>query len=98
MALTVAHRGPAGQSIWQSGPVALAHRQDRIVPRISSRAQPLADASGRWHIVMSGRVYNWAELAAELAARDGSAAPSDCLQTVLRLFIADGSAASRSGA
>ena len=93
MALTLAHRGPAGQSIWQSGPVALAHRQDRIVPRISSRPQPLADGSGRWHIVMSGRVYNWAELAAELAAQDGGAAPADCLQTVLRLYIADGTAA-----
>jgi asparagine synthase (glutamine-hydrolysing) len=93
MAATLAHRGPVGQSLWCHGPVGLAHRQDRIVPRISDAGQPLGDASGRWRIAMSGRVFNWPELARELAARDGGAAATDCLQTVLRLYIADGTAA-----
>ena len=93
LAGAVAHRGPAGQALWIDGPVGLAHRQDRIVPSIAAKGQPLADATGRYRIVMSGRVFNWPDLARALAARDGSEAPADCLQTVLRLFIADGSAA-----
>ena len=92
MAMTLAHRGPAGQSLWLEGPVGLAHRQDRISPPISSSAQPQSDASGRWRIVMAGRVFNWPALALELARRDGSAPATDCLQTVLRLYLADGTA------
>ena len=61
MSRAVEHRGPAGESLWTRHPVGLVHRRDRIAPAWSATGQPLTDASGRYSIVMSGRIFNWTE-------------------------------------
>ena len=93
MSAKLAHRGPAGESLWARGSVGFLHRRDRIVQPVSSTGQPYSDPSGRYRIVMSGRVFNWHDLAAESNRREGGAPHPDCLQTLLHLYIAEGTAA-----
>ncbi len=66
----VAHRGPDGRG-WEvhdsvAGPVALGHRRLAIIDVSDAGLQPMADASGRYHLVFNGEIYNYVELKEEL--------------------------------
>ncbi len=68
----VAHRGPDGFG-WQefaspTGPVALGHRRLAIIDVSDNGLQPMADPSGRFHLVFNGEIYNYLELREELKA------------------------------
>jgi asparagine synthase (glutamine-hydrolysing) len=68
----VAHRGPDGSG-WQefdspAGPVALGHRRLAIIDVSDNGLQPMADPSGRFHLVFNGEIYNYLELREELKA------------------------------
>jgi len=94
MSTVLAHRGPVGEALWVEGGAGLVHRRDRIEPPVSTAGQPLADPSGRYRIVLSGRVFNWRELAASLARSDPDRAPPrGCLETLLRDYLARGTTA-----
>jgi asparagine synthase (glutamine-hydrolysing) len=69
----VAHRGPDGSG-WrefssQAGPVALGHRRLAIIDVTDAGLQPMADQSGRFHLVFNGEIYNYLELREELRAK-----------------------------
>lgn len=93
MSAIQAHRGPAGESLWGAEGAGLVHRRDRVADPVSSTAQPLASDDGRYRIVLSGRIFNWPELAAAVVRRDGGRPPSDAIGALLRLYIAEGEAA-----
>ncbi|MCB8820154.1 asparagine synthase (glutamine-hydrolyzing) [Microvirga rosea] len=66
----VAHRGPDGRG-WQvfespAGPVALGHRRLSIIDVSDAGLQPMADATGRYHLIFNGEIYNYVEIKAEL--------------------------------
>src|ERR1700704_6044164 len=66
----VAHRGPDGRG-WQeftsaAGPAAVGHRRLAIIDTSDAGLQPMADPSGRFHLVFNGELYNYLELRDEL--------------------------------
>jgi len=69
----LAHRGPDGEGTWiaPDGTCGLGHRRLAILDR-EGGAQPMADASGRWHVAFNGEIFNHPELRAA-AEREGEA-------------------------
>jgi asparagine synthase (glutamine-hydrolysing) len=69
----VAHRGPDGRGfeVYESpaGPVALGHRRLAIIDVSDAGLQPMADPTGRCHLVFNGEIYNYIELREELKAK-----------------------------
>ena len=68
----VAHRGPDGAG-WRefhspAGRAALGHRRLAIIDVSDAGLQPMADATGRFHLVFNGEIYNYLELRDELKA------------------------------
>ena len=67
----IAHRGPDGDGEYFGGgervDVALGHRRLSIVGGASG-AQPMGDDRGEVIVTFNGEIYNWCELALELAA------------------------------
>jgi len=70
MTEAIRHRGPDASGLWSEGPVALGHRRLSIIDLSSRADQPMADASGRYHIVFNGEIYNYRELRRQLE-KDG---------------------------
>jgi len=62
------HRGPDDAGIYVSSDrtAGLAHRRLSIIDLSELGRQPMADESGRFHIVFNGEIYNFAELRADL--------------------------------
>ncbi len=65
----LAHRGPDGAGLAVLGPAVLGHRRLAVIDLTDAAAQPMSDASGRFHITYNGEIYDYVELRAELAAR-----------------------------
>jgi len=60
------HRGPDQEGFHQEGPILLGHRRLSIIDLSPAGAQPMANESGRIHVVFNGEIYNYAELREEL--------------------------------
>lgn len=90
----VAHRGPDGRG-WRefeapTGRVALGHRRLAIIDVSDAGAQPMADPSGRYHLVFNGELYNYLELRAELIALGFAFRTQTDSEVLLVAFIAWG--------
>ena len=69
----VSYRGPDGRG-WRefsspAGTVALGHRRLAIIDLSNNGLQPMADSSGRFHLIFNGELYNYLELRQQLAQR-----------------------------
>ncbi len=64
----LSHRGPDGQAILRVGDCWLGHVRLAIID-LAASTQPMSDASGRWHLVFNGEIYNYRELRHELTER-----------------------------
>lgn len=84
MAARMAHRGPDGAGLWQSGDgrVVLSHRRLAIIDLSARGAQPMADATGSVVITFNGEIYNYRELRERLKS-EGIAFRSDSDTEVL---------------
>ncbi len=68
MNAALAHRGPDGEGLSTLGPAVLGHRRLAVLDLTAAGAQPMADASGRYHVTYNGEIYNHVELREELAS------------------------------
>src|SRR3954469_21361536 len=59
-------RGPDGDGLWASGPVALGHRRLSIIDLSNRGAQPMVDSELGLTVVFNGCIYNHRELRTEL--------------------------------
>ena len=62
------HRGPDRTRCWHDGRIILGHTRLAIIDLSDAADQPMADATGRYHIVFNGEIYNYLELRRELTA------------------------------
>lgn len=68
MVAELRHRGPDDEGVWvdPTGRTGLGHSRLSILDLSPAGHQPMADPSGRLHIVFNGEIYNFRELRAEL--------------------------------
>lgn len=66
MTRVLGHRGPDGEGVHTSGPVALGHRRLAILELTRQGDQPMISADGQVVLVYNGEVYNHQELRNEL--------------------------------
>ena len=85
-------RGPDGEGIWSSsdGRLLLAHRRLSILDLSPTGAQPMSSADGRFTIVFNGEIYNFRELAAELAAAGVHLYSRSDTEVILELWRREG--------
>ena len=67
MAEVMAPRGPDSAGVWSQGRVALGHRRLKIIDLTEHAAQPMVDSDLGLTIVWNGCIYNYQDLARELA-------------------------------
>jgi asparagine synthase (glutamine-hydrolysing) len=86
MMALIAHRGPDGSGAWIDGSVAIGYQKFCTTPEAVHENQPLADPSGRFHLVFDGRVDNRAEVAAALKDRGTFPRDDTDAELVLRTY------------
>ncbi len=65
----IAHRGPDDFGMWHHEGLHLGHRRLSIHDLSAAGHQPMPSASGRYHIVFNGEIYNFEELRQDLPAQ-----------------------------
>jgi asparagine synthase (glutamine-hydrolysing) len=87
------HRGPDAEGIYISPDhkVALAHNRLSILDLSEAGRQPIADTTGRYHIVFNGEVYNYLEIRSQLEAEFSFRTQTDT-EVILNAYIKWGKA------
>jgi len=71
MTATMSDRGPDGEGLWASGPIALGHRRLSIIDLSACGDQPMHDPDLGLTIAFNGCIYNYQQLRAQLQAERG---------------------------
>jgi len=81
----LAHRGPDAKGHLRFPECALGHRRLSIID-LSTGAQPMTDASGRYSITFNGEIYNYEELRTELETRGHTFRTHSDTETILASY------------
>ncbi len=71
MTATMSDRGPDGEGLWASGPIALGHRRLSIIDLSACGNQPMHDPDLGLTIAFNGCIYNYQQLREQLQAERG---------------------------
>jgi asparagine synthase (glutamine-hydrolysing) len=71
MTAEMSDRGPDGEGVWASGPIALGHKRLSIIDLSACGNQPMHDPELGLTIVFNGCIYNYRQLREELQAERG---------------------------
>jgi len=67
MAKTIVHRGPDAEGYFYDESIGLAHLRLSIIDLSSAANQPMTSHNNRYIAIFNGEIYNYKEIAAELA-------------------------------
>ncbi|MDW3206720.1 MAG: asparagine synthase (glutamine-hydrolyzing) [Alphaproteobacteria bacterium] len=86
------HRGPDMGDVWadESAGICLGFRRLAIIDLSPAGHQPMHSADGRYVLTYNGEIYNYRELADDVAARGHSFRGSSDTEVMLELFARDG--------
>jgi asparagine synthase (glutamine-hydrolysing) len=89
---TIAHRGPDGEGQWVDGDagIGLGHRRLSIIDLSATGRQPMTSADGRFVITYNGEIYNYKEIAAELAMTFRGTSDTEVLVEAIARFGIEG--------
>lgn len=89
MGESIRHRGPDDDGVWLDPEIGLglAHRRLAVISPTPEGHQPATSKSGRFVLVFNGEIYNFREIAKQLAA-EGHPTPSNSDTVVLLEAIA----------
>lgn len=83
----LSRRGPDDRGVYIDGQVALGHRRLSIIDVSHGAAQPMSDASGRYHIIFNGEFFNYAEYRQQLIGEGISFRTASDTEVLLNLYI-----------
>lgn len=83
MTRAVAHRGPDGEGLWTSGPVAFGHRRLAVRDLSEAGRQPMLDAAAEICVTYNGEIYNDRALREQIARQCGYRFRSSCDTEIL---------------
>ena len=86
---SLAHRGPNDGRYWADERCFLGHRRLSVID-LATGAQPMASRSGHLIVVFNGEIYNYRELAQELAGRGAVFATQSDTEVILNGYLAWG--------
>lgn len=84
---SLAKRGPDHQGLFSDHFVGLGHRRLSIIDVSESGHQPMADSSGRYHIVFNGEIFNYKQLRKQLEEQGAKFATESDTEVLLQLYI-----------
>ncbi len=83
----IAHRGPDGEGLVMWDHVTFGHRRLAIMDVSDNGHQPMSDASGRYHIIFNGEVYNFLEIRRELTNKGYRFVSDSDTEVILYAYI-----------
>jgi asparagine synthase (glutamine-hydrolysing) len=86
MAHALRHRGPDDEGLYVEGGLGLGHQRLSIIDLSPAGRQPMADPTGRFHVVLNGEIYNYLELRRELVAQGHVFRTATDTEVLLHLF------------
>ena len=88
----IGSRGPDNQGHFHNDFVGLGHRRLSIIDTSHEANQPMADISGRYHIIYNGEIYNYKQLRQGLESSGIQFNTESDTEVLLNLYIREGEA------
>lgn len=85
MCQTILHRGPNDQGVFVDGPVGIGMRRLSIIA-LSTGHQPICNETGTIWIVFNGEIYNYQDLAKDLARRGHTFKTTSDTEVIVHLY------------
>ncbi len=89
MAAPIKHRGPDDTGLWTDGTLGIGNQRLSIID-LAGGHQPFISDDGLVAVVQNGEIYNYKELAAELAGTPFACRSGSDTEVLLRLYLKEG--------